>query len=135
MAIRVGHEAKLYMGTAGSTAATELTIARDVNYSIETTTADVSSRASIIDSNAAVGVVLGIDFEILNDNSIAGIATLRAAAFAGTAIAFRSRDWTTGVGIDADFLITISEGQPLRDKQTIKITGKPTSATRVPAWN
>ena len=135
MAIRVGHEAKLYMGAAGSTAATELTIARDVNYSIETTTADVSSRASIIDSNAAVGVVLGIDFEILNDNSIAGIATLRAAAFAGTAIAFRSRDWTTGVGIDADFLITISEGQPLRDKQTIKITGKPTSATRVPAWN
>lgn len=135
MAIRVGHEAELYMGTAGSTAATELTIARDVNYSIETTTADVSSRASIIDSNAAVGVVLAMDFEILNDNSVAGIATLRAAAFAGTAIAFRSKDYSSGVGIDGDFHIAISEGQPLRDKQTLKITCKPTSATRVPAWN
>jgi hypothetical protein len=135
MAIRMGYEAELYTGTAGSTAATQLDIVRDVNMTIEPTTVDVSSRASIIDSNATAGIVLSMDFEMLNDDTVASVATLRAAAFAGTAVAFRSKDKASGVGIDGDFIVSVSEGQPLRDKQTLKFTCKPTSANRVPVWS
>jgi hypothetical protein len=135
MAKRMGFEGKLYWGTAGSTAATELKIARDVSYKLETTEVDVSDRNSIVDLSAAAGVKFSMDFEVNNQSTDAFVAAARVACAAGTAVAFRTRDSASGWGVDADFLISLDESQPLRDAQRIKVTCSPTDANgRTPTW-
>lgn len=136
MAKRMGFEGKIYYGTAGSTASTELTIARDVSYKFENTEADISDRSSIINLYDVGGVDFSLEFEINNQDTDAFVAAVRAAAIAGTAIAFRTRDKTAGWGVDGDFVVGIDESQALRDAQRIKVTAKPTDKNgRLPTWS
>lgn len=132
----MGFEGELYWGTAGSTAATELTIARDVSYKWESTEADVSDRSSIIDLSDVAGIKFSLEFEVNNDNSNSFISTMRTAVVAGTAVAFRTRDRASGYGVDADFILSVDESQNLRDAQRIKVTAMPTDKnSRTPAWS
>lgn len=136
MAKRMGFEGKLYWGAAGSTASTELTIARDVSYKFENTEADISDRASIIDLMDVAGVKFSLEFEVNNQDTDTFISTVRAAAIAGTAIAFRTRDKDSGWGVDGDFIVGVDESQALRDAQRIRITCSPTDKNdRVPSWS
>lgn len=136
MAKRMGFEGKLYWGTAGSTAATELTIVRDVNYKYESSFVDVSDRASIIGDNDVGQVGFTLEFEVNNDNSNAFIAALRAAVIAGTAIAFKTEDMTSGYGCDGDFVFGEDEDQPLTDAQRIKVSARPTQKSgRTISWS
>lgn len=136
MAKRMGFEGRLYWGAAGSTGSTELTIARDVSYKFENTEADVSDRSSIIDLMDVAGVKFSLEFEVNNQDTNAFISAARAAAIAGTAIAFRTRDKTAGWGVDGDFIVGVDESQALRDAQRIKITASPTDKNgRVPTWS
>lgn len=137
MAVLIGADAELYHGTAGSSAATELTICRDVTINMEADTAEINSRASSYNSNKPVGKTLSIEFEVLYDDSNAFLATARSKWTSDTAIAFLAKDKTSGVTIfDADFYITnITEGQPLRDKQTQRISATLTTETRAPTIN
>jgi hypothetical protein len=132
---RIGFEGKLYWGAAGSTANTELTIARDVSYKFDPTKGDVSDRASIIDYDRVCGVKFSLDFEVNNDDSNAFVAAARAAAAAGTTIAFRTRDKAAGWGCDGDFTISLDESQPLRDRQAIKVSVTPNNDTRNITWS
>jgi len=136
MTKRMGFEGKTYWGAAGSTAATELTIARDVSYKFENTEADVSDRGSIIDLMDVAGVKFSLELEVNNQDTNAFIAAVRAAAIAGNAMAFRTRDKTAGWGVDGDFIVAVDESQPLRDAQRIKVTASPTDKNgRVPTWS
>ena len=132
---RVGFEGKLYWGTAGSTAATELTIARDVNYQFTGAKADVSDRASIIEYSRTAMVGFSLDFEVNNDATNAFLAAVRAAAAAGTAIAFKTLDRTSGYGCDGDFIVDLGEGQPLKDAQRLRVTCTPTNDSRSITWS
>lgn len=135
MAKRMGFEGKLYWGTAGSTAATELTIARDVSYKFENTEADISDRASLIDLFDVAGVKFSLEFEVNNNNSNAFIAAVRAATIAGTAMAFKTKDYSSGWGVDGDFIVSVDESQALRDAQRLKVTATPTDKnSRTPTW-
>lgn len=135
MAKRMGFEGKLLHGSAGTTAATELTIVRDVSYSFEPTEADVSDRASIIDLVDVAGIKFSLEFEVNNQDSNAFVAAIRTAAATGGAIALKTLDKTSGYGVDGDFIVKLDESQPLRDRQAIKVTASPTDkAGRVPAW-
>lgn len=133
MTIRMGLEGKLYHGTAGTTAATELTITRDVTLVFDLTLADVSTRASIIDQFMAAGVGFTLDFEVINDDANSFVDTIRGHAAAGTAIALKAIEATSGWGFDGDFVIQkLDESQALRDRQAVKITARPTpSAGRI----
>ena len=136
MAKRMGFEGKTYYGTAGSTASTELTIVRDVSYAFSNAEADISDRSSIINLYDVGGVDFSLEFEINNQDTDAFVAAVRAAAIAGTAIAFRTRDKTAGWGVDGDFVVSIDESQALRDAQRIKVTAKPTDKNgRLPTWS
>ena len=136
MAKRMGFEGKLYWGPAGGTAATELTIARDVGYRFEPTEADVSDRASIVELTDVAMVKFSLDFEVNNQDTNAFIAALRTAAATGGAIAFRTRDKAAGYGVDGDFIIGDDESQPLKDAQRLRVVCKPTDkAGRVPTWS
>ena len=130
MTRRIGFEGKLYWGAAGSTAATELTIARDVSYKGEPVLADTSDRASIHEHSRATLVKTSLEFEVNNDNANAFIAAVRAAAIAGTAMAFRTRDYSSGWGVDGDFNVSIDESQPLKDAQRIKVSATPNNELR-----
>ena len=135
MAKRMGLEGELYWGAAGSTASTELTIARDVSYKIETTEADVSDRSVYIDIMAPAGGKFSLEFEVNNQDTNAFIAAVRAAAWGGTAIAFRTKDKSGGYGVDGDFIVSVDETQALRDAQRIKVTASPTDINgRNPTW-
>jgi phage head maturation protease len=132
----MGFEGKLYWGAAGGTAATELTIARDVSYKFENTEADVSDRGSIIDLMDVAGVKFSLEFEVNNQDTNAFVAAARAATIAGNAMAFRTRDKAAGWGVDGDFIVAVDESQPLRDAQRIKVTASPTDKNgRVPTWS
>ena len=134
MTRRIGFEGKLYWGSAGSTAATELTIARDVSYKAEPVLADTSDRANISEHSRATLVKTSIEFEVNNDNSNSFVAAVRAAAVAGTAIAFRTKDYASGWGADGDFNVSIDESQPLKDAQRIKVSASPNNELRSLAW-
>lgn len=130
-----GFDGILYYGTAGSTAATELTIARDVSYNFAPDEADVSDRASIINLKDVAGISFSLEFEINNDNANAAVAALRTAAATGGAIALRTLDESGGYGVDADFVIGLDESQPLRDADRIKVTAMPTDKSgRTPTF-
>lgn len=136
MTKRMGFDGKLYWGAAGSTAATELKIARDVSYKLEPTEVDVSDRNSIVDLSDVAGIKFSLEFEVNNQSTDAFIAAFRAASAAGTAIAFRTRDSASGWGVDGDFIVGNDESQPLRDAQRIKVTCSPTDKNgRVPTWS
>jgi hypothetical protein len=132
---RIGFEGILLWGAAGATAATPLTIARDVSYKFDPTKGDTSDRGSIIDYDRVCGVKFSLDFEVNNDDSNAFVAAVRAAAAAGSTIAFRTRDKAAGWGCDGDFTFSLDESQPLRDRQAIKVSVTPNNDTRNITWS
>lgn len=132
----IGFEGKLYWGAAGGTAATELLIARDVSYKFENVEADISDRSSIINLWDVAGINFSLEFEVNNKQGHAFIVALRAAIILGNAIAFRTRDYSAGWGVDGDFIQSDDEGQPLRDAQRLKLSLKPTDKNgRIPVWS
>lgn len=131
----IGFEGKLYWGAAGSTASTELAIARDVSYKFENVEVDISDRSSIINLFDVGGINFSLEFEVNNKQGHAFIVAMRAAIDDGTAMAFRTRDYSSGYGVDGDFIFSDDETQPLRDAQRLKISCKPTDKnSRLPTW-
>ena len=132
---RMGFEGKLYWGAANATATTELVIARDVSYKFEPTRGEVSDRESIIEYSRVAMVKFTLEVEVNNNDSNAFIAAVRAAAQAGTLLAFRTRDKTSGWGVDGDFSVAIDESQPLKDRQAIKVSCEPCNDNRATTWS
>jgi hypothetical protein len=131
----MGFEGILLWGAAGATAATPLTIARDVGYRFEPTEADTSDRASKIELTDVAMIKFALDLEVNNNDTDPFIAALRVAAATGGAIALRTRDKVAGWGVDGDFIVGDDEGQPLKDAQRLRVVCKPTDkAGRVPTW-
>lgn len=131
----MGFEGKISWGAPGTTAPTELTIARDVNYKFDSAQGDTSDRGSIIDYSRVAGVKFSLELEVRNKPTDAFIAAVRAAVIAGTPMAFRTRDKASGWGVDGDFNIGLDESQPLRDRQSIKISATPNNENRSLTWS
>jgi hypothetical protein len=123
---RMGFEGKVYWGAAGSTAGTELTIVRDVSYSIAPEYANTADRGSLCNTVDVAGFDFELQFEVNNHDGNAFVAAARAAAVTGGAIAFRTRDRASGWGVDGDFCIRLEENQALRDAQRLRIVAAPT---------
>ena len=83
MDIRLGMDAKLYHGPAGSTATSELTNTRDVTLNLETGEADATTRGSggwrAIVATLKEGTV---GFEMVWDMEDTGLTRQTAVAFA-----------------------------------------------------
>ena len=133
--IRMGINGKLYYGAAGSTAATEVTNCRDLSYSVEPTRGDTSKRASPFKLSQIAMMALSVEWEMVLDTGDATLTALRAAAVAGTPVALRTRDHAAGYGVDCDWNLSMSKGEPLEGSQTVKFTAEPDSSEgRVPVW-
>jgi hypothetical protein len=137
MPTRMGLEAKLYLGTAGATATTLMTNVRDLTEPMAPGSADISSRGSRVELVGPGMLTYSLQWESNWSDTDTSVQTLYAAAAAGTAVALRTKDFSTGKGVDADFIMTKADHkQPLKEGQKIDFEAKPTDlAGRYPLFN
>ena len=134
--IPAGFDGKLYHGTAGSSATTELTIVRDVTLGLTGKKLDDSSRGSGKWVSTRTGrLETALQIDILDDPDDPGYAALLAAFLDRTAIALKVLTEDGGNGMDADFAITsFDRKQPLDEIETISITAEVNTALRAPTY-
>ena len=135
MAIVLGLDAKLLRGTAGATAATEVTNVKDLSLNLESGEADVTTRATVgWKASVATLKEASLEFGMLYDTEDADFTAFQEAYFSNTPLALFVTDGAGG-GLDADWSITgFSMEQNLEEAVTVSITAKPTASTRAPAW-
>ena len=142
MAIQLGLKAKLYRGTAGTQATTEVKNVKDLTVTLESGEADVTTRAAN-GWRASVSTLkeASLEFSILYDTADADFTAFQSAYFNNTAISLFVGDGDSGTeyGLDADFSITsFTIDQSLEEAITVNITAKPTqiggSSNRAPSW-
>jgi hypothetical protein len=63
---------------------------------------------------------------MVNDSTDTNFEALRVAAAAGTAVALRGKDYSSGKGPDADFTLSMSAPWPLQGEQVVTFTATPT---------
>jgi hypothetical protein len=134
---KMAFEGLIYYGVKGATAATLIPETRDMSMTFATDKGNTTTRqddGSVpIETERVTVRKFQFDFQTLNNPTNAVIAALLAASFAGTPVAFRSKDFTTGKGYDGDVILEHKHGLSLRGEQTLDFTAKPTkSAGRNP---
>ena len=135
MAAKIGLNAKLYRGTAGSTAATEMKNVRDLSMPDERGEADISTRASGFELFKSTLRSLSIEFQMLWDEDDADFAAVMAAYQAQTPLAILCLSASDGAGIDADFeVLKVTKSENLRDGIYADVVLKPVYVTRYPTW-
>jgi predicted secreted protein len=136
MAIKLGMNAKLYHGAAGSKATNVIGNVKDVTLNLETGEADVTTRGNQ-GWRAKVATLKegSVEFEMVWDTADTAFTAIQQAWFNTTPIAFLILDSENGQGLDADFVVTnFSRKEPLEEAITVSVTIKPTYSTRAPAW-
>jgi hypothetical protein len=127
MATRMSLEAKLYYGTAGTTAATEATNIRDLTAPAAPGSTDISSRGSRIELVGPGMIAYSLTWESNWSDTDAFVQAIYTAAIAGTAVAIRTKDYSSGKGFNGDCIITKADHkQPLKEGQKIDFEAKPT---------
>ena len=93
MAYKLGLDAKLYHGAAGSTATSEMSNCKDVTLTLETGEADITTRAAEgWRITAATLKDASLEFEMVWDTSDNGFKAIKNAYFNNTAIALFASD-------------------------------------------
>jgi len=131
---QLGKDAKLYRGTAGTTAATLMTNVRDLSMPDERGEADTSSRAAGNETVRATMRKVSLEWQMNWDEDDGDFAAILSAYINRSPIALKSISKTAGKGIDADFVVTkCQRNESLRDGITADVVAKPTYVTRYPA--
>ena len=122
----LGMNAKLYHGTAGTTAATEMGNVRDVTLTLEAGEADVTTRAN--QGWRATAPTLrecSVEFEMVWNPSDAGFTAIKTAFLTAGMVALKILDQEGGQGPDGDFSITsFSRNEALEEAVTVSVTAK-----------
>lgn len=133
---KMGYEGILYYGTAGSTAATQLTNAVDIKFDLDHEEGDTTVRGlgttPPVKTSSATLIVVGLEVTMLNDTSDASLTAMKNAAGAKTPIALRGKDSAAGKGPDADFILKMSAPWNLKGEQVITFTATPNRDNRAP---
>ena len=135
MAYKLGLDAKIFHGTAGNRAATEMKNVTDVTLNLETGEADITTRAAEgWRITAATLKEASVEFEMVWDTSDSGFNAIQQAFFGNKAIALFVSDGD-GNGLDADFVVSsFSRSEPLEEALKVSVTCKPTLVDRAPQW-
>ena len=137
MAIKLGLDAKLFRGTAGTQGNIEVTNVKDVSLSLESGEADVTTRkAKGWKLSVATLKEASLEITILYDTEDEDFIAFKEAYVSNTPISLFVTDGdTTAHGLDADFSVTgFTVDQPLEEAVTVKVTAKPTASDRAPVW-
>lgn len=124
----LGFQAKLFRGTAGTTAATEMKNVKDLTPNMETNQIDVTTRATDGWRMWASGLKdASLELQAQYDPNDADWLFLHNAFMSNTPIALFVSDGL-GNGIDCDWIVTAeSDPQPLEEAIVSNYTLKPTS--------
>ena len=138
--IKIGLEAKLFYGVAGTQASSEAKNVKDVSLSLEAGAADITTRAAngwrVKKATLKEG---SLEYEMNYDPDDALCTTVMSNFLAGSAMAFFVTDGE-GTGLDAAWTLTnCSIEQPLEEAITVSVTAEPTniggSSGRAPSWH
>jgi len=140
MAKKMGYQGLLYYGTKGSTAATQVLKRVDATYDIDVETGSTTSAgdgtAVPINTGEATALTGQVTFNMIVDSNDAALVAMRAAAATGNPIALRFVAFSGATGMDADCVIKITQGAPLKGEQTADIEVVALSASlREPVLN
>ena len=137
MAIKLGLDAKLFRGAAGTQGTIEVTNVKDVSLSLESGEADVTTRkAKGWKLSVATLKEASLEITILYDTEDEDFLAFKTAYFTNTPLSLFVTDGdTTAHGLDADFSVTgFTVDQPLEEAVTVKVTAKPPASDRAPVW-
>lgn len=127
---KMAFEGVLYRGTAGTTAATQITNHRDCTIDNTLTKADTTVSGTgagpSMESSRVTSIAHQLTFTLLNKIDDASLTALRTVAAAGTPIALRGKDYSSGKGPDFDYTVEESHGRPFKGEQTFQFTCTPT---------
>ena len=124
---KLGKDSKIYIGTAGATATTQLYHTRDISIDMPISEVDMSDRDDNWDDTDVASTGLQFSIGLLKKSgNKAARATILAAITARTPLAMKITDSDTGNTWDADFVLSLGEAMPYKDAQTMSITAKRT---------
>ena len=137
--VKRGFEGKVYMGTAGSTAATQLVERTDITYNLASETADSTAAGDgesvPLKTEEVVAVSADISWSMLYKTEDTNIATMINAAAAGTPIAVKIiRHASDSDAFDGDCFLDFGSSMPLSDNQKFEVKAKPTRRLRAPVF-
>lgn len=140
MASKSGYHGRLFYGTAGSTAATQVTNCVDLDYTTEPTKAPTTVRGAgtsvPIETEDVVALKASVTWNMVLKDDDATLVLLIAAARTGAAVALRTRSYATGLGYDGDMTLSVKNGMALNGQNTFDFVGTPTdSSGRAPQLN
>lgn len=140
MAKKMGYQGLLYYGTKGSTASTQVLRRVDASFDIDvevgSTTSAGDGTTVPINTGEATALTGNVTFNMIIDSNDAAIVAFRAAAATGNPIALRWIPFTGSTGLDADCVIKLTQGTPLKGEQTADIEVVALSASlREPTLN
>lgn len=134
MAIKLGLDAKLLRGEAGSTGSEEVENVKDLTLNLSANSADVTTRRT--KGWRAFKATLkeaSLEFSILYDTADPDFQAFANAYYTGESIALFVTDGD-GSGLDADWTITdFNWEQPLEEAQNISVQAQITDEGRPPA--
>jgi len=122
----LGMNAKLYYGTAGTTASTEMGNVRDVTLTLEAGEANVTTRANLgWRATAPTLRECTVEFEMVWDPDDAGFTTIKTAYLTAGKVALKVFDKAGGQGPDGDFsIVSFNRSEPLEEAITVSVTAK-----------
>lgn len=139
---RVGWERRFYHGPAGSTASTQVTTAKDIDYEVNTEfgdTTDGGDGSTIpVEDSRPVKRSGKLSWGMVNKDSDAALdAFLDVATDPSPApIALKFLDKAGGRGFDGDCYLTVKLGAKTADGQVYEFEARPTQdAGRVPDFD
>tara|TARA_B110000444_G_C18679233_1_gene518922 strand:+ start:457 stop:921 length:465 start_codon:yes stop_codon:yes gene_type:complete len=137
MALRLGMDGWIGYNTAWAGTYSELGNVKDVNFSLETAEADVTTRSNS-GWRATVGTLkeASVEFEMVWDTADAGFAAVKDAWFDNSTLYLQVLDAQNGSGLKAAFSITtFSRSESLEEAMMVSVTAKVTyDGTNAPEW-
>jgi predicted secreted protein len=139
MSIPLGLDCKLFRGTAGGQATTEIKNCKDVTLNMESGEADITTRAAQGWRQYAATLKEGsIEFDMNYDIEDTDFQAIQDAFFANSPLAIFVTDGS-GNGLLCDCVVTqFNISQPLEEASSVSVTLRPTniggSNGRAPQW-
>lgn len=139
MSYKLGKDAVIYYGAAGSTATTPLEEVSEVTYDEEDKEVDVRTRASgAFESTEQGATKITVTFTLKVKVGDTARATLLSARRSKTPVAFQVLDapaGSGGEGVDGDFVLTkMSRKEPLDDAVSYDCTAMLNTNLRLPTY-
>jgi len=128
-------DAKLFYGTAGASAGTEVKNVKDLSLKMKKGEAKTNSRASTWAKQKGSLKEAEIEWEMNDDSTDTALSTFIAAFINSTPVAFKVLDAIDGHGLDGDFeVFTCEREEKLEEGIVYKIGIKPCPSTRDITW-